>query len=283
VLPDFQGGTLEIDQVGATDNNAYNVQNFPTNTIDEFGNTITFTGGFSGPGPLTISDSVGGGNVIVSTISVIGGTVTINNNATLQWGNGNSAALAGTGGVVDNGALVTDFGTGNITANLVFSGSGTVTAQSGTFGFGSANTYTGATTIDSGATLQLQGAGSIATSSVVADNGTFDISGTTSGTSIKNLTGSGGVSLGAQTLTITNAAGTLSGVIADGGQFGGTGGGLTIAGGTETLSATNTFTGTTTINGGATLQLGAGGTTGTVAGPITDNGLLKRSSPARLS
>src|SRR5690348_9290639 len=48
VLPDFQGGTLLIDQIGATDANAYNVENFPTNTIDEFSNTITFTGGFSG-------------------------------------------------------------------------------------------------------------------------------------------------------------------------------------------------------------------------------------------
>jgi autotransporter-associated beta strand protein len=56
---------------------------------------------------------------------------------------------------------------------------------------------------------------------------------------------------------------------------GGAGGGLTIAGGTETLTGTNTYTGVTTISSGATLQLGNGGTTGSVAGDITDNGVLK--------
>ena len=63
--------------------------------------------------------------------------------------------------------------------------------------------------------------------------------------------------------------------MADGGLFGGTGGGLTIAGGTETLTGTNTYTGVTTINGGATLQLGNGGSTGSVAGVVVDNGLVR--------
>src|SRR6185437_7971957 len=63
-------------------------------------------------------------------------------------------------------------------------------------------------------------------------------------------------------------------VLADGGFAGGTGGGLTIAAGSETLTGTNTFTGLTTINTGAALQLGAGGGTGSVAGDIVDNGTL---------
>jgi outer membrane autotransporter protein len=62
-------------------------------------------------------------------------------------------------------------------------------------------------------------------------------------------------------------------VIADGG-FGGTGGGVTIAGGALTLTGTNIFTGLTTIDAGTTLQLGAGGSTGSVAGNILDNGTL---------
>ena len=57
--------------------------------------------------------------------------------------------------------------------------------------------------------------------------------------------------------------------------FGGTGGGLTIAGGTETLTGTNTYTGATTVDLGATLQLGNGGSTGSVAGNIVDNGLVQ--------
>lgn len=68
------------------------------------------------------------------------------------------------------------------------------------------------------------------------DNGTFDISATSSGASIQSLSGSGGVTLGAQTLTSANGAfsGAISGT-----------GGLTLAGGT------NTHTGPTTVNAGA--------------------------------
>src|SRR6185437_13818748 len=131
------------------------------------------------------------------------------------------------------------------------------------------------TTIDSGGFFLVSGGGSIATSSNVIDNGTFDISGDAGGTSITSLSGGGGVSLGGGTLTLTNASGAFSGVMADGGLFGGTGGGLTIAAGTETLSGTNTFTGATTIDLGSTLILGNGGTTGSVAGAVVDNGLVQ--------
>ena len=64
-------------------------------------------------------------------------------------------------------------------------------------------------------------------------------------------------------------------MLADGGLSGGVGGGLVIGAGTETLTGTNTFTGPTSIGVGATLVLGDGGTTGTVAGDIHDNGLVQ--------
>ena len=46
-------------------------------------------------------------------------------------------------------------------------------------------------------------------------NGTLGISGTTSGASIAGLSGSGAVTLGAQTLTLTltNASGSFAGII----------------------------------------------------------------------
>ena len=276
VLPDFQGGTLRINSIGVTDHNDYTVENFSTNTIDAFGHSIVFSGTFSGAGPLTIEDSVGGGAIIMSGASVIGGTLTIDIGATLQWGDGNAAFLVGPGnGVVDNGTLLMDFGGSGIGGSVPISGSGKVTIQSGSFNESGASTYTGSTIIDAAGILNLSGTGSIASSSVVVDNGTFDISGTSGGTSITTLTGSGLASLGGQTLTITSGSGIFSGVLADGGLFGGTAGSLTIAGGTATLSGTNTFTGATTINSGAVLQLGAGGTTGTVAGSIVDNGLVR--------
>ena len=63
------------------------------------------------------------------------------------------------------------------------------------------------------------------------------------------------------------AALTYAGVISGTGS-------LTQAGtGTLTLTGANTYTGGTTISAG-TLQLGNGGTTGSVAGNITDNAAL---------
>src|SRR6185437_8474432 len=185
------------------------------------------------------------------------------------------AFLIGGSGVIDNGALVMDFGGGGVGTNAVISGTGSVTLHTGSFNTAAVNTYPGPTTIDSGGFFLVSGGGSIATSSNVIDNGTFDISGDAGGTSITSLSGGGGVSLGGGTLTLTNASGAFSGVMADGGLFGGTGGALTIAAGTETLSGTNTFTGATTIDLGSTLILGNGGTTGSVAGAVVDNGLVQ--------
>ncbi|MEA2898361.1 MAG: fibronectin-binding autotransporter adhesin, partial [Bradyrhizobium sp.] len=72
----------------------------------------------------------------------------------------------------------------------------------------------------------------------------FDISGTTAGASIKNLSGAGIVTLGAQTLTLTDASGTFAGAIGGNGDLVKQGAGLFI------LSGTNTYTGATTVAGG---------------------------------
>jgi autotransporter-associated beta strand protein len=126
------------------------------------------------------------------------------------------------------------------------------------------NTYTGLTTIAQG-TLALEGSGSIAASSgvVVDANGTFDIAATDAGASITTLSGSGNVALGARTLTLTNASGTFSGVIA------GTGG-LTLSAGTQTLTGTNTYTGATTIASGATLALSGAGSIAASSGVVVN-------------
>jgi outer membrane autotransporter protein len=141
----------------------------------------------------------------------------------------------------------------------------------GTFVLTANNAYLGATTIDPGATLALAGTGSIASSSGVTANGRFDISGTSTGAPIGALTGTGLVSLGGQTLTVNNASGSFSGVLADGGLSGGVGGGLTIAGGSQTLTGSNTYTGATTINAGTTLALTGSGSIAQSSG-VTANG-----------
>ncbi|WP_426412208.1 autotransporter domain-containing protein [Bradyrhizobium ganzhouense] len=181
--PIFTGGTLALDQPGATYNQAFTLNNSTTNTIDQTGHAATFTGVFS--------DATTGGNLTIAN-SGVGGSVT----------------------------------------------------------FAAANTYTGSTTINSGATLNLSGAGSIAASSRLVDNGTFDISATASGASLKSLDGTGTVTLGNKTLTLTNASGTFGGSIAGNG-------GLAITGGAETLSGASNYNGPTNINGGTLIVNGS--------------------------
>jgi autotransporter-associated beta strand protein len=148
--------------------------------------------------------------------------------------------------------------------SIVNSGTG------GSVTFTGVNTYTGGTTIGAAATLALSGGGSIASSSGVTDNGTFDISAANGGVPITSLSGSvtGVVNLGANTLTLTNASGSFAGTI------GGTGG-LTIAGGTETLTGSNTYSGATEIANAATLNLSGSlsGTTVTIdaGGTLNDS------------
>jgi autotransporter-associated beta strand protein len=264
------GATLQFGEDTATGTVAGNVVDNGAVVFDYSG-AATMPGAFSGTG----SADVVAGTVIVTAGSALGGTVTIDGGATMQWGDGAAAFLVGGGGgVVDNGALVMNFGAGSVGGSIPISGTGSVEVQSGEFGDSGPSTYTGVTTIDTAGVLALSGGGSIADSSNLIDNGKFDISGTTGGASIITLSGAGGVSLGAQTLTLTNASGTFSGVLADGGIAGGAGGGLTVAAGTETLTGANTFTGLTTIKGGATLNIGAGGATGSLVGPVLDKGTL---------
>src|SRR5208282_944124 len=97
------------------------------------------------------------------------------------------------------------------------------------------------------------------------DDGTFDISATTAGASIKTLSGTGDVTLGSETLTLTAGDTTFSGVIAGSG-------GLTVDGSaTETLTGDNTYSGATTIGSGETLALSG---TGSIAdsSDVVDDG-----------
>ncbi|NBY16248.1 MAG: autotransporter domain-containing protein [Betaproteobacteria bacterium] len=123
---------------------------------------------------------------------------------------------------------------------------------------GGVNTYTGSTAISDG-TLALAGNGSIASSAIINNEANFDISQIgPSFAIIKNINGSGGIQLGAKQLVISNADGLISGVIADGGLGGGTGGSLVKLGtATLELSGQNKFTGSTTINQGTLLLTGS--------------------------
>ncbi|MBB4199132.1 autotransporter-associated beta strand protein [Rhodoblastus sphagnicola] len=185
VSPVFQGGTLVMDQSGATHTYAQNftLDTSGANTIDQHGNTSIFSG--------NLTNATTGGGIII--------------------------ANAGSGG------------------SVTFSGQ---------------NTYTGATTVNSGATLMLSGAGAIADSSRLVANGVFDISGVASGASVTTLAGGGSVVLGNRTLTLTNANDTFAGSITGSG-------GLIIANGSETLTGASTFASTIINSGGALIVNGS--------------------------
>ncbi len=128
-----------------------------------------------------------------------------------------------------------------------------VVSGTGTLVLTQRESYSGSTTILSGAALALSGSGSIAQSSGVADAGTFDISATSAGNSITSLTGAstGTVALGSHNLTITAASGTFAGILQDGGSNGGgVGGSVTLTSGSQTFSGADTYSGGTTVTGG---------------------------------
>lgn len=265
----FNGGTLELD-ASKTISRDFTVQDVATNTIDIHGSTVEMSGAFTGAGPLTILDGVGGGVLTFSSSSnTYSGATTVNSGATLALSDTGTIAasskltvngtfdisdttrgasiisLAGSGSVV-LGAQSLAFSNAADTFSGVISGTGGLTITAGTETLTANSTYTGATTISTG-TLVLSGAGSIAASGSVNVYSTLDI--TDHGATLKSLSGSGTVSLGTQTLTLTSAGGTFSGAIT------GTGG-VVLNAGTEYLTGSNTFTGPVTVNGG-TLELGS--------------------------
>jgi autotransporter-associated beta strand protein len=167
-------------------------------------------------------------------------------NAVLRATSGSASPWITSAGTLNilGGGLTIDTAGNNVgtSATSVFSGVGGLTKSgSGILTLAAASTYMGDTVIQTG-TLALTGAGAIASSSRVVPDGTFDVSGATAPT-IKGLAGNGGVTLGTNNLTITNANDQFAGIIA------GTGG-LTLTSGMLDLTGTNSYTGATNVNGG---------------------------------
>jgi autotransporter-associated beta strand protein len=187
-----------------------------------------------------------------------------------------------------NGNLV--IGASNLMLGLAgtISGPGGVTIQGGgNAQLSAVNTYTGATTINPSGTLLISGIGSIAQSSGVANNGILDISRAWAPVGIQSLTGTGQVNLGGQTLVLTNASGTFSGTIVDGGSFNVAGGSLALAGGSFNFAGIGTYTGGTYVMGGS-FQLSGTLNGGVSVGPggsftISPGGLLNNAGGTALN
>ncbi|MCE9611441.1 MAG: autotransporter-associated beta strand repeat-containing protein [Chthoniobacter sp.] len=180
-------------------------------------NSNTIGGPITGPGGLNAFDITGADN---------GGTgygFTLSAPISLRAGQ----TVRGKGALING--VISDGGNGyGVTLNGSYTGTWTFTA---------ANTYTGATIINSGATLNIGnngGTGSLNPNSAIADYGTltFNRTGTiTQGTDFGTISGSGSVTKSAS--------------------------------GTAILTSANTYTGVTAISTG-TLQIGSGGTAGSL-------------------
>lgn len=247
----FQGGigtadlTIDGGIVRAIDNNAWFFSNYGSQQvnlgagggiIDTNGYNIRIAPVIAGVGSLTKD---GLGTLTLTGENTFGGGTTIVEGI-LRLGNGGTTGSI-LGDVTNNGILAFNRAD-SVIFDGVISGNGAVEkAGSGTTILTAGNSYTGGTTITAG-TLQLGDGnttgnilGDVANNGILAFNRSDDV--IFSGL----ISGNGGI----------EQAGT----------------------GKTTLTADNTSAGNTTIADG-TLQLGNGGTTGSVAGNVTNNGTL---------
>ena len=227
-------GGLNVDDTTGTGSLTLNVADtFNGNTVVSGGTLIIGT-------PLAIQDSTlnynnqgGTFSFGTQTAATIGGLAGAEN---LALTNASSSAVALTVGANNSSDLYTG----------ILGGSGSLTvAGTGTFTLTAANAYTGATTINSGATLQLGNGtsgndGTLASTSGVSDNGTL----------------------------IYKRAGANSAAYAINGS-----GKVTVQGaGSQTLTAISGYTGATTVASGGTLIV-SGTLSGTAS--VADNGNLE--------
>ena len=218
----------------------------------------TYTGATNvNAGILQIGDGLGGSINGASQVSVSSGAGLL-----LSLANGGVFANS----VTNNGGFEAIGTTTNrITGSITGSGGFNQNGAGGTTILSGANTYTAATNVYAG-TLQI-GDGSFG-----SINGASQVS-VSSGAALELSLGNNGVFANSvlnngSVNAIGSANNTITGSITGSGSFTQYG-----SGGMTTLSGTNTYSGGTTIFAG-TLQIGNGGSTGSIAGNVVDNGIL---------
>ncbi|MCP5504156.1 MAG: autotransporter-associated beta strand repeat-containing protein, partial [Chlamydiales bacterium] len=247
------------------------------------GTTLTLNGVISG-GAVSLNKTglgtleLGGANTFTVPTTVTAGLLRLVGAGTL--GNAADLNLVGGGFEIATGAgtktigALSGAGTGiNLNNNIleiasgtysgVISGTGGITKYgAGTLDLSGVNTYTGQSTINGGV-LSLSGAGTLGANSPlnIAAAGTFEITAGAGSKTIGTLTGSGGIDLNNNNLSIPD--GNFSGGII------GTGSIQKMTPGTLTLSGVNTYSGGTTITDGI-LIVGADNNFGT--GDVTMQG-----------
>lgn len=239
----------------------------PASTLDIKSSIVNNAGG--GPVSVIVLNT---GTVILEGTNTYSGTTTIGTGATLQVGNAGSTGSLGTGGVEVDGTLIFNR-SGTTTVSGALTGGGPTTqAGTGTVIFsGNNGAYTGAFTINAGATLQFGNGGTTgdAGAGTVANNGTLIFNRSDNITLSSAISGTGTlIQAGTGVLTATNISSANVAVQAGTLQFGGNlnfTGGVTVSGGTFQLSGAATLAG------------------GNYSSAITNNGLFQDSSTANLT
>ncbi|MBV8485970.1 MAG: autotransporter domain-containing protein, partial [Verrucomicrobia bacterium] len=263
----INGGILQLGNGGTggsivgnvTDNSVFAIDRSDTFT---FSGNITGSGGFEQIGSGTVI--LGGDNTYSGTTLVGSGTLaagsstafsttsafTVNGSLDLNGFNARIGSLTGTGMVTDNGKAAAVLIVGSDNTNTVFSGTlvngagnlGLTKVGTGVLILSGNNTYSNGTTIKGG-TLQLGVGGN-------------------SGSIIGNVTDNA-------ILAVDRSDNyTFKGIISGTGSLENDGKGTLI------LTGDNMYTGGTLVDAG-TLQIGNGGTTGNIAGNVTDNHRLR--------
>ena len=263
------GGTLQIssDQNLGAPNSALAIAN---------GSTLSTTASFSTSRPILLGTSDTGASG--GTIETATGTTLTVNGPILENPLGPAATLgkAGAGTLIVTGDGNTYSGGTTIDAGTLQLGNGGATGSipgdvtdNGTLAFNRSNAYTFGGAISGTGTLDQNGTGTtVLTNSSTYTGGTTINAGTlqlgnggTTGSIVGNVTDNGVLAFNRSDTAI------FDGVISGAGSLG------QIGTGTAVLTNDNTYAGGTTISSG-TLQLGNGGTSGSIAGDVTDNGVL---------
>ncbi|MBV2145032.1 autotransporter outer membrane beta-barrel domain-containing protein, partial [Falsochrobactrum sp. TDYN1] len=222
--------------------------------------TNTYTGGTSiKAGTLRVSSDVNLGDAA--------GDISIGN-GTLQYDSSFDTARAVS--VLSPRSTIDTQGYDSQLSGVISGAGGLIKTGTGSLTLSGQNSFTDRTIIQEG-TLALAGQGTLASSDGITVNAKLSIENIDGDeASIKDLAGAGTgkVLLGSKNLTISDGQNTeFAGEISGAGK-------LHIAGGSVILSGANTYEGGTAIDAGAHLQVGTGGTTGNIAGPVDLEGIL---------
>ena len=253
----IKAGVLQLGNGGTTGSVVGDIVNDGTLTLNR-STAFTFANNVTGLGTVI---QAGIGAMVVTGGLYASGGLQINQNTTVQLGNGTSWGEI-TGPIVNNGTLI--YNEPNTQAAFsVISGTGRVVQSGpGDLSLAAVNTYSGGTYIINGSKLRVLADSALGapTGGITLATGTLSVEASFASARNVTLVGGGKISVEGGTLT-------LSGSITGSGD-------LTLTGGnTMVLTGNSAFAGNTVIEA-STLQVGNGGTSGSISSNVANTGAL---------